>query len=48
MLAGKQWFSTLDLASGQDGVGDAFWAVPVQGHAIRTVQCTGHIRETNG
>ena len=32
----------------QDGVRDAFWAVSVQGHAVRIVQCTSHIPETNG
>ena len=27
---------------------DTFWAVSVQGHDVRIVQCTGHIRETKG
>ena len=35
-------------SSCQDGVRDALWAVSVQGHAVRIVQCTGHIRKTNG
>ena len=46
MLAGKRWFSTLDLASGnwqvslfsggkmQDSFRDTFRPVPVQGHAL--------------
>ena len=39
MLAGKQWFSTLDLASGywqgENSVCDTFRSVPVPGYAIR-------------
>ena len=55
MLAGKQWFSTLDLASGywqvslsqeariKDSVRDTLRAVSVQGHAVRTLQRSSHI-----
>ena len=41
MLAGKEWFSTLDLVlypvsggKGENGVCDTFWSVPVPGYAI--------------
>ena len=53
MLAGKRWFSTLDLASGycqvslspearQDCLCHSFGTLSVQGHAVWTLQRTGH------
>ena len=60
MLAGKQWFSTLDLASGywqvslsrrgqsQDGICDTFRFVPVQSYAVWPVQCSCDLRAIDG
>ena len=55
MLAGKRWFSTLDLASGYwqvslspDARCKTFRTLSVQSHAVRTLQRTGHLREVNG
>ena len=58
MLAGKQWFSTLDLTnsywqvslSQEARIKTVFTthSISIQGHAISPLQCTGHIRETDG
>ena len=59
MLAGKQWFSTLDLAwllagftftrsSLQDCLCHSFGPLSVQGHAVWTLQCPGHFRAVDG
>ena len=41
MLAGKQWFSTLDL-------GNTLGIISIQSYAVWTLQCTGHVWETHG
>ena len=51
MLAGKQWFSTLDLASGywhvslsqEARVKTAFATHSIQNYAVWTLQHTGHV-----
>ena len=60
MLAGKQWISTLDLASGywqvsvspdarcKDSICDTLGTLSIQSHAVRTLQRTGHLREVDG
>ena len=61
MLAGKRWFSTLDLASGYwqvslspeakcklDCLCHSLGTLSVQGHAVRTLQRTDHLRKVDG